>query len=444
MRLAWNILTTLAARLVLLALALFSSIILARILGPEGRGVFALVLLLPELGATFGLLGFEQANVVYAGLEPRGRGALVWHSTAIAGVVGGIIAVAGVSFFVLRGPGSHALLHGPLWLYILPLLTVPSALVTAYWGAILRGMNRIFLMNAVEVGTKGGSLLLILVLVWWLRLGVAGAVSAETLVSAGTVVLMVGLLRHVGTWGRPSFDWPLWRRIRRFALPAYCGGITSYLNYRADQFIIAALLPPEQLGFYAIAVGLAERLWILTGAVAHALLPHLANSTERDPALSAVVARHVMIWTGGACLLVFALADVMVRVMYSSAFVEAVSPLRWMLPGIFIATAGKVLVAEILAREKIHYTVWVGIITVLVNIVGNFLLVPRMGISGAALASSISYALLSLILTWYYLRETHVQWTALLPSRSDLLPYTVLWHHFLDVVSPAKGIIRGV
>lgn len=447
MNLARNILTTFSSRIVTLLLALISSIALARILGPEDRGLFALVLLLPELVGSFGLLGFEQANAVYAGLEPEGRRALVWQSAAIASVVGGASAVVSIGFLALGAPGFHALLRGPLWLYVLPLSTIPGVLVIAYWWAILRGMNHIFLMNVIEVVGKGASLVFILTFVWWLRLGVAGAVWSDFLVNLVMVVLMVILCGRMGILGRPSFDRLLWRRTRRFALPAYCSSVLSYLNYRVDQFIIAALLPPEQLGFYIIAVSLAERLWILTGAVANALLPHLTNAHERDPELVAVIARHVTVWTGAACLLVFAGADMVVRVMYSSAFVEVVAPLRWLLPGILTAATGKVLVAEILAREKIHYTIWTAVVIAPVNIVANFVLVPHMGTSGASLASSISYSLLSLMMVWFYLRETGVPWTALVPRWSDLQAYTALWRHPTNVSADHRkvgGLKQGV
>lgn len=443
MSLVWNILTTLSARGAMLALALVSSILLARMLGPEGRGLFALVLLLPELATSFGLLGFEQANAVYAGLEPDGRRALAWQSAVLAIVVGGFIAAGGMGYLALGGPGAEALVQGPLWLYLLSLSTVPARLAVEYWGALLRGMNRIILLNAVEVGTKVASLMLVLAFVWWLRLDVAGAVWADSLISFSGVVLMVVLLAFVGSWGRPSWDWALCRRTGRFALPSYCCTVMGYLNYRVDQFIIAALLPPAQLGVYVIAVGLAERLWILTGAVANALLPHLTNSHERDPALSAVISRHVTVWTGAACLLVFALADIVVRAMYSSAFAEAVAPLRWLLPGIFTLAAGKVLVAEILAQEKVRLMVWVSVIGTGVNVAGNLALIPHMGLSGAALASSISYSLVSFIVIWYYLRETGVPWTAVVPRPSDLLAYSTLWRRATKTVPLANRILGG-
>jgi len=126
----------------------------------------------------------------------------------------------------------------------------------------------------------------------------------------------------------------MFSRTTRFAFPAHCASVLTYLNYRAGQFIIAYMLPPEQLGIYVIAVGLAERLWMPTGAVATALLPHLTNTPDRDPSLAATTARHVLIWTSAGCLVVFGLADVIVSLMFSSAFAEASAPLRWLLPGI--------------------------------------------------------------------------------------------------------------
>jgi O-antigen/teichoic acid export membrane protein len=439
MTLASNILTTLLARVALLGLALIMSVVMARTLGPEGRGLLALVLVLPGLAKTLGLLGFEQANAVYAGLEPGRRRALVWQSAAIAVVAGGAIAAASAGFLALGAPGFQALVQGPLWLYLLALSTVPCALIIDYWGAILRGMNRIVLLNVAGVGTTVAGLVLVMALVVWLRLDVTGAVWVEWLISVGSVVVMGALLRSVGVWGRPSFDRALWGRSARFALPAHGGTVAAYLNYRVDELIIAALLPPEQLGFYVLAVGVAERLWILPGAVATSVLPHLTSSQKRDPRLAATLARHVMLWTGAACLLAFALADVLVRILYSSAFAPAVAPLRWLLPGIFTLSIGKVLVAELLAREKPRYTVWASGIAAVVNIVGNLILVPRMGISGAAIASSMSYSLLSLVLIWYYVQESGVPWAALVVRWSDLSAYSVLWRRGLAGAPVGRG-----
>jgi hypothetical protein len=66
--------------------------------------LFALVLLLPELARTFGLLGFEQANAVYARLEPVNRRSLVWQSVGWQQLWGGVIPVSMVCYTRLGAP----------------------------------------------------------------------------------------------------------------------------------------------------------------------------------------------------------------------------------------------------------------------------------------------------------------------------------------------------
>ena len=225
MNLGFNILTTFATRATCLGLALVSSIVLARTLGPDGQGLFALVLLLPELARTLGLLGFDQANVVYAGLKPESRGTLVWQSAVVAGVAGASIAIGAACFLVVGTPASRLLVHGPLWLYLVPLSMVPVALVSSYWGEILRGMNRISMTNLIQLGTKSFSVVLMILLVAWRQFNVAGAVWANVLTDVGVIVAHLALLSYVGVLARPSFDWSLWRRTRRLALRAYFGNI---------------------------------------------------------------------------------------------------------------------------------------------------------------------------------------------------------------------------
>jgi len=174
-QLAWNIGSTLVTRVAVLLIALLSSVVLARTLGPEGRGVFALILLLPTLATSLGLLGFEQANAVYAGLAPGSRGVLVWQSAAVALGVGGTVAGVGMAYFLAGAPGFKALAGAPPALVLLLLATIPARLIVDYWGAIIRGMNRIQLINAVEIGTRVIMFVGVVVLVWGLGLGVTGA-----------------------------------------------------------------------------------------------------------------------------------------------------------------------------------------------------------------------------------------------------------------------------
>ena len=90
------------------------------------------------------------------------------------------------------------------------------------------------------------------------------------------------------------------------------------------------------------------------------------------------------------------------------------------------------------ARERIRFTVWLSAVSIVVNIVANFVLIPYMGISGAALASSMSYSLVSIVVLWYYLRETRLSWRVLVPRRSDLSAYAAMSRK-LGAYSPMRS-----
>lgn len=446
MTLGSNILTTLAARIGTLGLALVSSIILTRWLGPDGRGVFTLVLLLPGLVTSLGMLGFDQANTVYAGLKPEKRSALFWHSVLIAFGAGTPLAMAAIAFVAAGAPGFGQVARDSLWLYALPLSIIPIRLLVEHASAILRGMNRIVLLGAVEIATRIGVIVLMGIFVVALGLGVGGAVWMEVAAGAGSAALMLGLLARAGVVGRPVFDPTLWRQTWRFAVPVYAAALMTFLNYRVDQFMVAAMLPPEQLGFYALAVELTERLWIITGAVATALLPHLTNSPQRETALVATICRHVLLWTGAAAVLLFIVSDLLITTLYSSAFAPAGTAVRWLLPGVLVLTMGKVLIAELAARERVGFTAWLAAGAAVVNIGANAVLIPAMGIAGAALASLLSYSMVSAVVTRRYLRETGLPWTVLLPSWRDVVAYRALWraHVRLAALRPLKPATEKV
>lgn len=440
MTLGLNIFSTLSTRVAMLMLALASSVVLARGLGPEGRGLFALVLLLPDLARTFGLLGFDQANIVYAGLSPAGRRALVWQSLFLALVLGTLAALVCGVYLLAGAPGIPGLVRGPFWLYWLPLATLPASLLVAFWGELIRGMNLILLANLLELSGKFAAVGLLALTTLGLGLGVQGAVLVDAALPALTAVVLLFCLHRLSLWGPPRLDPALWRNSLRLAAPSYAASMLGYLNYRADHFVVAALLSPEQLGLYVIAVTLAERLWILVGAVANALLPHLTNSPTRDPSLSARIARNTLVWTGSVGALAYLLAHPVVELLFSSAFSGAVSPLRWLLPGIVALTPAKVVVAELLARQRVRFLVWVSGAGLLANLAGNLLLIPLMGIAGAALASTISYSAISFAVIAYYLRVTGLPWRVLQPRFSDLSSYSVLWRRRAPPISPYKPI----
>ena len=62
-----NTTITFSSQILIFALGFVASIILARVLGPEGKGIYALIVLVPALMLNLGSLGIEVANVYFTG-----------------------------------------------------------------------------------------------------------------------------------------------------------------------------------------------------------------------------------------------------------------------------------------------------------------------------------------------------------------------------------------
>ena len=95
---------TYLTRLSVVALGFVNSILVTRILGPEGRGLFAVANTLSATGVQLGNLGLQSSNTYYVAREPGKLPVLLGNSLVVSAARG---VVALVAFLLLRlGPGS--------------------------------------------------------------------------------------------------------------------------------------------------------------------------------------------------------------------------------------------------------------------------------------------------------------------------------------------------
>jgi Na+-driven multidrug efflux pump len=100
----------------------------------------------------------------------------------------------------------------------------------------------------------------------------------------------------------------------------------------------------------------------------------------------------------------------------------------WILPGTIALSLGKVISADLAARGKPEFSSIFAFISLAVTVVLDFLLIPRMGIQGAALASSAAYLADSALLAITLKRILKVTWKALLiPTSAEFIAYQNAW-----------------
>lgn len=410
---------TVAANVLNLVLGLGGSIILARVLGPEGRGIYALATLLASLIVTFGNLGIGPATVYYVARgefkrqEVLGNNILLTLGISVIGITVGLVVIFffGGKFF--PGVGS--------WYLILALFLVPVELFLSFVRYILLGLQKIKEFNYVEIIQHGLFLGFIILALIVFRTGVTGAIMAAlfSLVAIDSLLYFMVKTTVEGIDCKPNVLYL--KKALSYGIQAHLSNILGFLNYRADMFMVNWFLGPTAVGLYSVGVGLVERLWMLSYAASTVLLPRVAaEGEEYRKQFTPLVARTVLWITAFGALILVLLSRWIVLLLYSEAFLPAVGALQALLVGIVTLSAGRVLANDIAGRGSPGLNIYTGIAAVSTNIVLNLFWIPRFGIVGAAWASTVSYTVSFLLALCFYCRLSGNCWTVVIfPQRGD-------------------------
>jgi O-antigen/teichoic acid export membrane protein len=415
---------TFAARVLSLIIGIATSIILARLLGPEGKGIYTLAALLPSLIVTLVNFGIGPATVYHVAQGRYPRREILGNNIVFAlgiGVVGVFVGLVVAFFF------QESIFPGVTQGYLLlALALIPVNLLFAYLQNILLGAQRFKEFNLITILHALLFLVFIVIALWILKAGIPGALLAAVLAWFLTNVVLLFCAWKVA--GGISFKLnPVYlRKASVYGIQAHLGNILGFLNYRVDMFLVNGFLNPAAVGFYSIAVGLVEKLWMVSAAASTVLFPRVAAETDeqRRKEFTPLIARTILWITAfGALMLVF-LSRWIIIVLYSRAFLPSISALQALLVGIIALSVGRVLANDIAGRGRPILNSYVGMLALVTNVTLNIVWIPRYGITGAAWASTVSYSVTLLARLFLYCRLSGNSWTkVLLPQPSDWALY---------------------
>jgi O-antigen/teichoic acid export membrane protein len=399
------------SRAAILAFGLAQSVIVARALGPSGRGAIVVAVSLMGLFTQAGSLGLVTANTYFAARDRAALGAIATNSLWFGGLVGATLAVAGVAVKLLA-PG---VVSGLSWSELAAILVaIPGMLTALLLQAILLGEGRSLAYNGLAVALQGLAVAAVAVVVTALHarvLGVLLTISASQTLSAG--VYLVVLRRDRPAW---RADLYLARRMVRYGLRVYVATVLAFIVIRIDVLLVNAYRGPHDTGLYSVAVAAVDALYLLPAIVGFNLFPRIARGAERT--LSIVVFRTLAPLYGALCLASVPLAGFAIHLLYGPRFTGSVGLYYWIVPGAFSLGMVTVL-SNHFAGQGFPVTVmlmWLS--AVVLNIALNVLFL-RDGLFVAPLASSVAYGLLLVMHTVAFAREAD-GFRALLPRLSDL------------------------
>jgi O-antigen/teichoic acid export membrane protein len=408
---------TFGRKLLVAFLSLLNVLIVARTLGPAGRGDVVFVTTLALILAQLASLSVQEANINLAAREPRLHRALASNSLLLSLLLGGV-AVAFIAGLIELVPSVGGDADADVrWL---ALASVPVLILATYLERLLDAEYRFTWENVASLLTPIAILAINAVLAITDRLTVTSAVAAWVVGAAlGTVVRLWYVGRGLAGFGRP--DLALARRSIGFGMKAHGARVLGWGNYRVDQLLVGTIAGSTELGLYSYAVTWAETLFYLPQTLVTVQRPDLVRAT-RDAAarIAATVYRVAALLSLPLAIGLVVLAPFLCTTLAGEDFRGSIDDLRVLVFGTFGVLALQLLGNALTAQRRPLLETAATAVAFAATLVLDVALIPSHGGLGAAIASSVAYTAGGLAAGYLFSRTLGGRFRDLLPRGDEL------------------------
>lgn len=412
----------------LLPLGIATSVLIARTVGPAGKGTLDLIVAMAALLVMVLSLSLPP-GVTYVVAQGKVAANVLASQLVFVSALQALLALLVLSVLQLTGNLQLFLPNWGVWILGGVVLYVWVDLLNKFWAAIHAGQQQIAIVNNSELVSRIAQFFSIFILAGGLYLsGRQLSVGLLFLVTlSASILINLFLLTSLGFKFQLSRNFSGLKGAIAFALPCYGANTAQFLNYRLDVFVVGFFAGATSVGRYTLAVSLGQLLWLMSNSVATVLLPKVAAATDvGDSVRHTTLVTRLSLWATGICALALALlATQAIPMLYGEAFRPSIAALLWLLPGIVIFSVANVLAAYIAGIGKPHLNLWVSGISLIITIALDVTLIPKLNIVGASIASTVSYSVSALMLIVFFIRQTGVSLRQVLILNSDDLNFAM-------------------
>ncbi|MDA8243775.1 MAG: oligosaccharide flippase family protein [Elusimicrobia bacterium] len=398
-----------------------ASVMVARGLGAEGRGVYALALAAPGLLLGFTNIGLGEATTVLIGKGkyPRERVIASMNCLVLLIAVLGFAVYFGLSPLVMK-----ALKHNmPADVYALAFCVFP---LTLYWGGNASAALGLSMVKQVSWGRLlNNSVFLALVTVLYLRgAGIKAVLAAFIAALLTENVYLFGRVRRAAAVGL-RWDPEMIREQAVLGWHVFWGGLFLQVTRRLDIFLLNYFAGPGPLGVYVVAYSVAEFILTVPGIYSRAAFSSAAVSSGEDAfRVSNAAVRQTLFLMAGLAVFLGVIMRVFISKVYGVEFLPAVLPALLLLPGVVLFGFGGLLGTIFTGYARPRELMRSAAVSCALTVALDLLLIPRYGAVGAAAASAAAYAAGALWILAAYLKFSRARASeVLLVGTEDFLAY---------------------
>lgn len=377
--------------------------ILTKNLSQEFYGVWTQIIVTVGLLSPVVLMGFSSAAVRFlAGEEDSQKISSIFHW--MSAIVLSISFLA-IVIALLFGSTLSKVMFGNRYLYrfvylfgFFLLADVSFELILSF----LRAQKKIQTLSVYYFLKNAGRVIVLTLGILLFRLNFFYTVISIVALQLGLIVFMY--LKDI--FNKVGFNFCIkkvpWKKIICFSLPLVPYTFSIWGNNFADRYFILHILDIKQVSIYAVSYSLAAIIAVLYGVIGFILYPHITelwNKGEKkgvaDMFDKAIAYYLFFVFPLIAILTIF--SNPIIQLLSTSAYLSGWQVVFWLALGISIFGLYQLNIFPMLLENKTFLIFIISIAALMMNIVLNVIMIPRIGILGAAIATFISNTALTLL-----------------------------------------------
>ena len=362
-------------------------VIIARALGPEGKGMYAFLITVPTMIISLAELGVRRATIYHIGKKIHSAEKIIsvlsffLIFTSIVGII--------ITYSVFSYDDTEI----PLSLMIVTLLTIPVRLINKYTRGILIGKEQFKRSNKlawIPNFLNLFSVVLFVIIFQWSVLGAILSLLISNTFVGFFAVWIVAKDHKISI----SFDYKIIKSLLELGLVYAVAIFLVKLNFRIDILLLKYLSTTTEVGFYNQGVSVAER-WQAPFALGAVILSRSANTENQDVVHNQIARLFRMTVIIGilAASVVYFISPYFVPFVYGEAFTPSVRIVQYILPAVVLVIMAKILASRLAGLQKTYIIILLYLPALIINIILNLILIPKYQAMGAVYSTNVSYTI---------------------------------------------------
>jgi len=428
-----NLISSVLTQIPVFILGVVSGVFSTRILGEDGKGVFSLFqantqlfVLVFSLGIQTGIVYFVSSKKITENIVAGMSIQIFLISSSILFCLLILLHFSGLSHVILAEEYTSFIYLTVL--FLLFAFTFVNAVIASFFQAHskFRIINLVAILNSIF-----NSLVFACLFIYFQYNELNGSERFNYVLFATLISLILNSCLWLFFAKRdlnfnPDFDFTLGNHLRKFIsynLLIYMGMFVNFFNYRLDLWIVNNYLDEKDLSYYSLAANINQIILYLAVTIASVMLPNFSSKGDFERNQTFVkISRICFSFFTLIIITAFLVSPFIIPFMYGEEFDKTVIPFRILMPGILFSSITQLFSIYIVSVNRNIFNIIACSAGLIFTVTLDIILIPQLGIAGAAIATSISYFAIFFITYIFVIKQTgKVTLNFFIPKKEDLL-----------------------